>query len=192
MKTWITSGFMRSGTSMMCRALEAGGLQAAFAEDNRQYMNQRHGDKHYQPNPAGYYELDRKEYHEPGFPRKYQGKLIKILAPGLSKIVAGDYNIIMMRRDFEEIRQSYEAFFQGKMAMTEPRYEQLIEDTLGILRVRSDCKVSEVWYRDVIDNPFNAFEYLVDEGWKIDPLKAASIVDEKQLRFRKERLVIGV
>ncbi len=51
---YLVSGDMRTGTSMMMQALEAGGLEAVYNE-NRDRMNQQYGDKDYQPNGGGFY-----------------------------------------------------------------------------------------------------------------------------------------
>jgi len=189
MTTYIVSGYMRSGTSMMMHALEAGGLEAAFAD--REYLNRRHGDIHYKPNPDGFYELTRREYSQPGFPRMYDGKLVKVLMGGIPRIAAGDHKVVFMRRDYEEIRQSYEAFFDSKMQLSEDAYYQRVEDTLGILRVRGDVQLDVFNYRAVVEVPLLTFAQLNYNGWPIDGVKAACVIDEKQCRFRREELAIG-
>ena len=98
----IVSGFMRSGTSMMMRALESGGMDACY-RGSRDDLIEKHSDEHYSPNPA-LYELERKDYRDPNFPDGYEGKLIKCLAPGMFRLKVGEYRIIFMRRDYEEIR----------------------------------------------------------------------------------------
>ena len=49
---FIVSGFMRTGTSMMMKCLEAGGLEAVF-NPTRERMNKDFGDEHDQPNEGG-------------------------------------------------------------------------------------------------------------------------------------------
>lgn len=189
MTTYVVTGYMRSGTSMMMHALEAGGLEAAFS--NREHLNTKFGDEHYQPNPDGFYELKREEYQQPGFPRMYEGKLIKMLMGGVPRIVAGDYKIVFMRRDFEEIRQSYEAFFGIPPRINAEEYDQRVADTLGILRQRKDVYVQPMQYRDVVEEPELAFGVLRGQGWPIDEFAAAGVVDSAQCRFRIEELAIG-
>ena len=70
---YVVSGFMRTGTSMMMKALEAGGLEACYRQ-SREEMRLRFADEHYDPNVGGLYELEREDYREKGFPRKYEGK----------------------------------------------------------------------------------------------------------------------
>ena len=57
---YIVSGFMRTGTSMMMKALEAGGLEAAY-QQSREAMRKRYADEHYDPNVGGRYELRRRD-----------------------------------------------------------------------------------------------------------------------------------
>ena len=79
---YVVSGFMRTGTSMMMKALEAGGLDACYKQ-SREEMKNRYADEHYDPNIGGLYELERKDYQKPNFPRDYEGKLIKCLNKGI-------------------------------------------------------------------------------------------------------------
>ncbi len=190
--TYFVSGYMRCGTSMMMRALEAGGLNAAYSA-RRDGMNQQFGDEHYKPNPGGFYELEAEDYRVPDFPRAFEGRLVKCLFGGITRIVAGNYRIIFMRRDFEEIRQSYEGFFSTKCGIQDEKtFLQRMEAAIGILRQRRDVEVWEIWYRDVVKDPLRVFKSLKDQGWPIDPLKAAAIVDPELCRFRREELEIGI
>lgn len=175
----------------MMRALEAGGLEAVYNED-RDRLNQKFGDSDYKPNEGGFYELTRWQYMEPGFPRMHQGKLIKDLYGGITRIVAGDYRIIYMHRDAEEVRQSHEAFFSRPPPHVGDAYYALMEDTIGILRQRRDVQLTVLWYRDVVDKPFKVFQELGDIGCPIDPTKAAAVVNPNLCRFRFEELEVGV
>ena len=75
---YVVSGFMRTGTSMMMRALEAGGMNAAY-RISREKMREHYADEFYDPNIGGLYELERKDYQSFYFPRQFEGKLIKAL-----------------------------------------------------------------------------------------------------------------
>lgn len=78
---YVIGGFMRSGTSMMMRALEAGGMEACYRK-SRDQMKARYADDQYDPNAGGLYELERRDYRRPDFPIGYEGKLIKCLQRG--------------------------------------------------------------------------------------------------------------
>jgi len=190
-KTFIVSGYMRTGTSMMMSALEAGGLETAF-NPNRDKMNEQHGDKDYKPNLNGFYELDRTEYQQYGFPKMYEGKLLKCLWGGISKFCAGNYKIVFMKRDTEEIRQSFEAFFNTQAPPTLKQYDELMQDTIDLINVRSDMDLIILQYRNVINNPLKEFTKLKDFGLPIDVSKAISIVNPQLYRFKLEDLTIGI
>jgi len=189
--TNVVSGFMRTGTSMMMRALEAGGLEATKSNE-RDKMNDRFGDKDYRPNPNGFYEIENlSQVRQDDFMEKCRGKLIKAMFNDVLNIPVKDYKIVFMIRDKEEIRQSFEAFFNTKAPMIE-RYDERMEHIIKLLKNRKDVQLTVLNYRDVIDNPRKEFQKLKDGGWKIDVDKCISIVDPNLCRFRKENLTIGI
>ncbi len=193
--TYIVSGFMRSGTSMMMQALSRGGLVPDFCP-SRDGLNIKHGDSDYLPNAHGFYELSREQYQSPDFPSAHSGKLIKALHGRVVNLVPGKYFVIFMLRDSEEIRQSYEAFFSGRRAPLFVRsrscYLQAMRSAIGILSDRSDCEVCEIDYSSVVFDPMPFFQSLADRGLPIDPVVASSVVDSNLYRFRRERLTLGI
>lgn len=176
---------------MMMRALAEGGLDAAF-NPNRDRMNKQYGDEYYKPNGPGFYELSREQYQHIDFPKQYKGQLIKCLWGGITKIIPGNYKIVFMRRHIEESYQSHDAFFGNKPRMTQEEIVKRLEYAEGIMRERRDCQVERVWYRDVVENPYDMFNMLKKKGWEIDPYKAAEIVDPELCRFRLENLEVGI
>ena len=188
---YVVSGFMRSGTSMMMQALEAGGLEAAFAPQ-RDEMNQQFGDEHYQPNPGGFYEMTRQEYLEYGFPRKHEGKLLKCLWGGLPRFVVGSYLVAFMLRDPEEIRQSFEAFFNRPAPPFLEDYQERMRDGIDQLRNRKDTEVAVLEYREVVDKPRETFEKLKNAGWPINVDRATGVIQPDLCRFRREDLTVGI
>jgi hypothetical protein len=190
---YIVSGFMRTGTSMMMRALEAGGLDAAY-QQSRDKMKARFADEHYDPNVGGLFELERKDYRAWQFPRAYAGRLIKALNYGVPRmaVMPGGIRVVFMRRDQEEIRQSYEAFF-GKQLQNLEHLERNMVDIQERIRNRKDVKSLHVfWYRKVVKHPWRHFALLRLFGWPINPWRAAATIDSKYCRFRKENLTEGV
>lgn len=196
MTIYIVAGSQRTGTSMMMRALMAGGLEADY-DPSRDAMNDRHGDDHYRPNDGGFYELRRDQYQASGFPRAHEGKLIKVLNEGVLKIAprsqADRYKIVFMRRDFEEMRQSWVAFFG--VGADHPGLrgdaQQRMADILGILRLRRDVDVLPLQYRDVVAAPLRTFEALAAIGWPIEPGSAAAEVRPELCHMKLEELAIG-
>ncbi len=199
MSITIVAGSQRCGTSMMMRCLIAGGLEADY-DPSRDQMNARWGDAHYQPNAGGFYELRGEQYRAPDFPRAHEGRLIKVLNEGVLRIAprqAEDpYWIVFMRRDPEEMRQSWQAFF-GPRAVHPlwrhgPDGAATFLDTIeGILRMRRDCRVLRVEYRDAVDRPHVVFARLRDAGLPIDPARAAAEVDPALCHMRREELEVG-
>lgn len=190
----IVSGYFRSGTSCMMQALIAGGMSAAWSEERNQ-LNEAHSDERYKPNPQGLFEVPLREYGECNFPLKYQGKLIKVMAWGLDHLAVNPegYRVVLMRRDPEEIRQSYEGFFQGQKCPPLTEYHERMTRAEMMLRNRADVEnVTTLDYRNVVSGPIANMAYLRSQGWPIDPLEAAATINPDLYRFRKERLIIGI
>ena len=96
----VVSGLPRSGTSMMMKMLEAGGLPLLVD-------NLRIGDD---DNPAGYYEFEPVKKLSQGdseWLEDAQGKVLKVIAALITHLPATyTYQIIFMRRDMSEILAS--------------------------------------------------------------------------------------
>lgn len=180
---YIVSGFMRSGTSMTMKALESGGLEAAYSEERDKRMAERWDDEGYSVNES-YRELDRSDYQAADFPAKYEGKLVKCLLPGALRLPADhEYRIIVMRRPTPEINQSLFAAFGSENMDTAKaeEFERTMDRYIGILRDRrSVASVDVLWYSDVLADPVKALSDLL---WPIDAHKAASVIDPAKARF---------
>lgn len=193
---YIISGFMRSGTSMMMAALEAGGLEACFSQKQEDRIA-RQGDEYYDPQKHGLYELDPEEYKNPFFPTKYKNKLIKCLLGGIRNWFPQEEGIkvIVMRRNIEEIRQSHRALYpQSEITLT--KIKQALNVNLKLLKNRKDTEYIEVWYRDVIEDcvsgKLTQFERIRNFGFPIDSEKSMSVVDPEFCRYKIEELTIGI
>lgn len=186
----LVSGFMRSGTSMIMSCLEAGGMDVVKSEQ-RDKFGAAHSDQHYRVNPYGLYEPDIREMNEPGWPKQHDGKVLKVVVPWLRALSVHDYRVVFMLRDPEEIRQSYEAAFGGKMKRE--AIERQTVEALDQLRNRRDVRtITTLNYRDVVDDPILAFAKLRSDGWPIDGEAAASVVQPELCRFRREKLTVGI
>ncbi len=189
---YVVSGFMRTGTSMMMRALEAGGLETAYKAD-RDKMKNHYADEHYDPNIGGLYELERQDYKNPDFPKGFEGKLIKALNIGVPKmaVMPKGIKVVFMRRDKEEIRQSYDGFFSQQLQVI--NLDERMDNIEKKIQEREDVvSFHELWMRDVVFNPEEYFQILKDSGWPIDVNKASKIPDKKYYRFRLENLTVGI
>lgn len=189
---YVVSGYMRSGTSMMMKALEAGGMEACYRA-SREEMRLHFADQHYDPNVGGLYELERNDYLAPDFPHGYEGKLVKVLRMGVAQmnVSPSGVRVLFMRRDPEEIRQSYMAFF-GRTDMTTDNIEAMVTRSLAMARNRRDTDVMEVPFRGVVDDPLAWFERIKAFGFAINVSAAAAVVRPDLLRYRREELEIGI
>ncbi len=188
---YIISGFMRTGTSMMMKALEVGGLETVKRQ-SREDMRIRYKDEFYDPNEGGLYELETADYQKKGFPKEFKGKLVKVLNAGNASMSVCLKKIIYMRRDPEEIRQSYQAFFDKELTRKKEDLEQIFINNIELLENRKDVDLITLWYRDVINNPRKSFQLIKDNGWPIDVDKCVEVVNPELYRFRKENLIEGI
>jgi len=187
---YVVSGFMRTGTSMMMKAFETGGLEVVRSNE-RDKMNDKFGDKDYKPNPNGFYEIENlSQVRQDDFMEKCRGKVIKVMFNDVLNISVKDYKVVFMIRNKEEVRQSFEAFFQRKSPAI--KYDKLMEHIVKILENRKDVQLTVLNYRDVINNPRKEFQKLKDGGWEIDIDKCISIVSPNLCRFKIENLTIGI
>jgi hypothetical protein len=95
----IVSGLPRSGTSMMMRMLDVGGMP--ILTDHVRTADE--------DNPKGYYEFERVKQieHDQAWLEGAQGKAVKMIAALLKHLpLAYEYKIIFMRRDIEEVLAS--------------------------------------------------------------------------------------
>ena len=172
-ETYIVSGFMRSGTSMMMRALIAGGLVPAYNKNIDIEL------KETEANPNGFYELSMEEYLDPTFPKAYEGKVIKCLWKGALELIEGNYKMVFMVRDPEEIRKSFENRFIGDLPLYLDNYREKIGETIEALNASYDIDLVVFNYWRVIEDPLSAFNKLKARGWPIDVKKCISVIEPR-------------
>ncbi|OYT59432.1 nucleotide pyrophosphatase [Thermoplasmatales archaeon ex4484_30] len=184
MVNYIVSGIERSGTSMMMQILYKGGAPIAF--DDSRPPNYH--------NPKGYYELEGgkviNKLMEGTFPfEKYDGKFIKITAYGLKFLPAGNYKIIYMIRNLDEIMDSMEKM-SGPIdrEKEKPVFEKLNEFCLSLMKKRDDIDYIVVKYRDVVNNPQKEIERVNNFlGGMLDVPSATQAVDPSLYRNVREK-----
>jgi hypothetical protein len=107
-KITIVSGLPRSGTSLMMRMLEAGGLPVLTDQ-------QRAADE---DNPQGYYELElvkQLSRGNHGWLHEAQGKGVKVISALLPHLPAEhQYNVIWMERTLSEILASQRKMLRNR------------------------------------------------------------------------------
>ena len=172
---------------MLCECLAAGGMDVVCSPGRDEFAKS-HSDLQYAVNPHGLFEPDFDEMLKPGWPIQYDGMVVKVVAPFVRRLSIHDYRVAFMRRDSEEIRQSYEASFGAKI--TRQHIDAAVREALAQLRNRRDVQdVAELEYPDVIDDPLGAFERL---GWPVNASEASARVRSELYRFRLDRLTVGL
>ncbi len=150
----IVSGLPRSGTSMMMRALEAGGIPI-LADHIR---------KPDEDNPRGYYEFEpvKKTKEDPSWLQHAPGKAVKMVYRLLYDLPAGyQYRVLFMQRDVQEVLAS-----QRKMLLRAGKTVTPEEDTQMAVLFESELARCRQWlarqpyfsvfyidYRAMIENP---------------------------------------
>lgn len=184
----VVSGLPRSGTSMMMRMLEAGGV--AILSDG-----EREADV---DNPKGYYELERIKHLEKETDKSYlqagRGKAVKAISFLIKDLPEdNDYRVIFMRRDLDEVLASQQKMIdrldQGdteaeKEAMREAFRNDIVRTRL-LCKGRDNCEMIEVHYKATVEDPtaaartVNAFL-----GGKLDETKMREAVEASLYRNR--------
>lgn len=152
----IVSGLPRSGTSMIMKMLEAGGMK--ILTDNIRTADE--------DNPRGYYEFEKAKELEKdtSWLEHANGKAVKIISALLKHLPTNyTYKIIFMHRKLEEILSSQKQMLirKGKPTdeitdekMTEVfiKHLQQVEDWLSN---QSNMEVIYINYKEVVDEPLN-------------------------------------
>jgi len=185
----VVSGLPRSGTSMMMRMLEAGGLPILSDGEREADID----------NPKGYFELERikdlEKETDKSYLREGRGKALKVISFLIKDLPDdNDYRVVFMRRDLEEVLTS-----QGKMidrlgsedstaadeAMKEAYRNDIVRTRL-LCRKRRNFEMIEVHYKNAIhDAATIAREVNAFLGGKLDEAAMQAAVDASLYRNRK-------
>ncbi len=183
--TYVVSGFMRTGTSMMVKALEAGGMSACYSEAKNDFMHP-YAREDYHPNVNGLYELEDADYKAWDFPKGYEGKLIKSLNAGVTRfaVMPEGIKVVFMMRDPQEIQASFIKFFGKEISSKQiDTYERDMADIRERIGNRKDVKsLCIMYYDDVLADPVTAFARLRHYGFPIDDLSQPVCVINPELR----------
>jgi hypothetical protein len=184
----IVSGLPRSGTSMMMKMLEAGGLAV-------QTDNIREPDI---DNPKGYYEDERvkdlEKVEDKSWVRESRGKVLKVISFLLKDLPEDNhYKVVFMRRNLQEIMASQNKMIDRLGSEDNTDDEQMLEiyrshiATVKIMgRKLKNMDVMEIRYDDTISNPEHTAT-VVNEflGGKLDTSAMKSVVDGSLYRNRR-------
>jgi hypothetical protein len=184
----IVSGLPRSGTSMLMKMLDAGGMEIMTDSQRAADID----------NPKGYFEYERvkdlEKETDKSYVREGRGKVLKVISFLIKDLPDdNDYRVIFMRRDLDEVLAS-----QNKMidrlgtedstaaadAMKEAYRNDIVRTRL-LCKNRPNFELIEVNYKNTIANPaatarsVNAFV-----GGHLDEAAMREAVDESLYRNR--------
>src|SRR5262245_10966473 len=183
----IVSGLPRSGTSMMMKMLEAGGLSVLTDSIRQADID----------NPKGYYEYERvknlEKETDKSYVREARGKVLKVISFLLKDLPDDNfYRVVFMRRHLDEVIAS-----QNKML--DRRGEDSIEDreTMAeayrnhlaavkiLIRKRPNLEMLEFRYDEAVKNPKEAARAVnAFLGGKLDEGAMSAVIDGELYRNR--------
>jgi hypothetical protein len=188
---YVVSGLPRSGTSMMMRMLEAGGI-APFADGERTADVD---------NPDGYYEfrrvMDLENDPDRSWVRGARGRALKVIS-FLLRFLPDDnaYRIVYMRRHLDEVLQSQDKMLDrlgraapgGDLEAMKEAYRNDIVAARLFARKQPNMEMMELQYADAVADPaaaargVNAFF-----GGRLDEAAMAAAVRSELYRNRAPR-----
>lgn len=184
----IVSGLPRSGTSMMMKMLDAGGIPPLTD-------NLRTADT---DNPKGYYEFERVKKLPDGdkdWMKEAEGKTVKIISALLEHLPPGHtYKVIFMRRQMEEILASQKQMLIRSRKPTDKvgdeklaeMYEKHLGKVTSWMAAQSNISVLYVDYNVMLKDPLPHIEQINRFlGVPLDAAKMAEVVDPNLYRNRK-------
>ena len=191
----IVSGLPRSGTSMMMKMLEAGGIAPLID----------HIRKADEDNPKGYYEFEKVKdiKDDTSWLDEAAGKVVKMVSMLLLDLPRDRrYRIVFMRREMKEILASQRKMEERKGMEVKKGAEAEAEDRLmatqfrkHLVKVHSFLEKSDnidllyVRYNDILANAKPVVEQVYEFfGGKLDVEKMREVVDPSLYRQRKQSL----
>lgn len=182
----VVSGLPRSGTSMLMKMLDAGGIPPL--SDNIRTADE--------DNPKGYFEFERvkKLPEDTAWLKDAKGKVVKILAE-LVKYLPPEYNykIIFIERNMSEIIASQKKMLvrrgedPNKVSDDEilelfSKYKKILKSWL---KNQPNVEVLYVDYNEILKDPTNAIEDINELfNGELDENKMKAAIDEKLYRNR--------
>lgn len=182
----IVSGLPRSGTSMMMKMLEAGGIPVMIDEI-------READE---DNPRGYYEYEpvKKTKEDASWVAGSMGKVVKMVHLLLLDLPLDyEYRVVFMRRHLDEVVRSQNVMLQRKGKGTDDLpaeqikkfYLSQIDKVQTYVDKHSDnFKLIEVQYNEVLENPDPSIEELEAFLGDLDTAAMKAVVEPSLYRNR--------
>jgi hypothetical protein len=183
----IVSGLPRSGTSMMMKMLEAGGMEVLI--DHIRTADE--------DNPKGYYEFERVKQIEQDqdWLEEAKGKAVKMVGALLKHLPASyAYHIVFMRRQINEVLASQRKMLVRRGEATDTISDERLADLFskhvaqieGWVEEQPNMKILYVDYRRVLDEPIDQarrINQFLGDQLSVDEM--AAVVDPELYRQRR-------
>ena len=182
----IVSGLPRSGTSMLMKMLEAGGME--ILTDNLRTADE--------DNPKGYYEFEavkQLDEHQEWLPDA-QGKVVKIISQLLQPLPQDyKYKVIFMRRKMAEILASQNQMLIRRGEATDAVSDETIAGLFqkhltqveAWLAEQPNFEVIYVQYNEALEKPAETAGQINDFlGGSLDTGKMTRVIDKSLHRQR--------
>ncbi len=184
----IVSGLPRSGTSMLMKMLEAGGIEIASDEI-------RTADD---DNPKGYYELEKvKELdksEDKSWLAEFRGKAVKIISYFLKDLPkTNNYKIIFIERNLQEMITSQNKMLAHRGEVVDPagdekmikNFKTHLQKIKNMLGNEPHFELLYLNHSDVLKRPIKEVEKVNQFlGGYLDKEKMIGIIDPKLYRNR--------
>jgi hypothetical protein len=182
----IVSGLPRSGTSMMMRMLEMGGMPVLIDHIRRADHD----------NPNGYYEFEavKRTKQDSSWLKESAGKAVKMVYRLVYDLPADrSYRVLFMRRKLEEVLASQRTMLERKAGPGDAASDQQME-TLFRRELQSfydwvprqrHIELIDVDYNRILTDPLTELNRVQEFlGGAVDLAAMASVVDSKLYRNR--------
>lgn len=183
----IVSGLPRSGTSMMMKMLEAGGLPVLTDEEREPDVD----------NPKGYYELERVKglrKGDAGWLPEARGRAVKVISELLPHLPGSEaYRVLFMERDLEEVLASQrrmlehrdQAFDREEEDRIAALFRRHLANTRSWLEAQPHVECLFIPYGDVLSEP-ETWARRIDRflGGGLDAPAMAEVVEPSLYRQR--------
>jgi hypothetical protein len=183
----IVSGLPRSGTSMMMRMLEAGGLPPLT--DNRRTADM--------DNPQGYYEFERVKqlpHGDTAWLATAPGHAVKVISALLQHLPATyNYNVIFIERHMAEVLASQRKMLDHRNEVTEAAddaamfalFQKHLQSIRHWLAQQPNFQVLYIHYSDLLREPaVQSAQVNQFLGEELDVPKMATVIDSNLYRNR--------
>ncbi len=185
----VVSGLPRSGTSMMMKMLEAGGMPIVTDHERRADED----------NPKGYFELERvKELdktEDKGWVREHRGKVLKVISFLLKDLPDDNwYKVVFMRRNLEEVIASQNKMLVRRGEPTDEAkdgrmielYKTHLRKVEALMKERPNMRWLDVSYNEVVQSPRGPAEKVASfVGMGLTPDRMMGAVDGSLYRNRR-------